>query len=78
MFKQIFKMSILYPCYLRYNTLVNPLKKDIRIKSFGMHRLKMISKLLDKGFLKSEIIKELNKKLFFSSVNRRISISGLL
>jgi len=37
-------------------------EKDIRINSFGMYRLKMISKLSDKGFLKSEIIKELNKK----------------
>lgn len=36
--------------------------KDIRLNSYGMHRLNIISKLLDKGFSKSDIIKELDKK----------------
>jgi len=36
--------------------------KDIRINSYGITRLKMISKFLDKGLSKAEIIEELNKK----------------
>jgi len=36
--------------------------KNIRINSYGMYRLNIISKLLDNGFSKSEIIKELDKK----------------
>ena len=36
--------------------------KDIRINSYGLTRLKMISKLLDKGLSKAEIIEELDKK----------------
>ncbi len=36
--------------------------KDIMINSYGMHRLNIISELLDKGFTKSDIIKELDKK----------------
>ena len=36
--------------------------KDININSYGITRLKMILKFLDKGFTKSDIIKELDKK----------------
>ena len=36
--------------------------KDIVINSYGLTRLKIISELLDKGFSKSDIIEELNKK----------------
>ncbi len=35
--------------------------KDIKISSYGLNRLKMISELLDKGFPKDEIIRELDK-----------------
>lgn len=35
--------------------------KDIKINSYGLNRLKMISELLDKGFPKDEIIRELDK-----------------
>lgn len=36
--------------------------KDIRLNSFGMYRLNIISELLDKGFSKTEIIEMLDKK----------------
>ena len=36
--------------------------KDIRINSYGLTRIKIISELLDKGFSKAEIIRELDKK----------------
>jgi len=35
--------------------------KDIKINSYGLTRLKMIPELLDKGFPKDEIIRELDK-----------------
>jgi len=42
--------------------LIKDDNNDIRINSFGMYRLNIISELLDKGFSKSEIIRELDKK----------------
>ena len=47
---------------LKTITPVENNKKDIRINSYGLTSLKMILKLLDKGFSKTEIIKELDKK----------------
>ena len=35
--------------------------RDIRINSYGLTRLKIISELLDRGFSKSEIIRKLDK-----------------
>jgi len=35
---------------------------NIRLNSFGKYQLDIISELLDKGFSKSDIIKEIDKK----------------
>ena len=52
--KKFIKLKAIVPIENDYN--------DIRINSFGMYRLNIISELLDKGFSKSEIMKELDKK----------------
>ena len=36
--------------------------KNIKINSYGLTRLKIVSELLDKGFSKSEIMNELDNK----------------
>ncbi len=49
--------------FIELKAIIPEVKEDgnIKLNSFGMYRLKKISKLLDKGFSKGYIIRELDK-----------------